>query len=155
MYTEDPFARSFCIGWVQAMHKVPNPTIVSHLPELIDPLFLFLTDAKPEIYVRCQRELEIFLELIKRDPPETEAFVLMINNLVVHVQSEHIRLQTMSVHWIRAFVHIHGETLFPYISGILAAILPNLSYDEEKRRSVTEAEYKSKYLYILLQFFCS
>ena len=108
------------------------------------PLFRFLTDSRPEIYVRCQKELEIFLDFIKSDPPGTEAFTQMVNNLVVHVQSDHIRLQTMSVHWIRAFVHISGSSLFPYISGVLTAILPNLSYDEEKRRSVSEQEYKSK-----------
>ena len=153
MYTEDPFGRMFCIGWVQAMHKVPNPTVVKFLPELIDPLFRFLMDPRPEIYVRCQRELENFLELVKQSPPEKEDFVLMVNNLVVHVQSEHIRMQTMSVHWIRAFVEISGPSVFPYTSGILAALLPNFSYDEERRRSVTEQEYRkigvmSKKLYM-------
>ena len=144
MYTDDQFGRSFCIGWVQAMHKVPSPTITKHLPEIIDPLFTFLTDSRSEIYVRCQTELEKFLGFIKNDPPSHEAFTLMVNNLVVHVQSDHIRPQTMSVHWIRAFAEISGQSLFPYISGILAAILPNLSYEEEKRRSVSEHEYKSK-----------
>ena len=123
--------------------QVPNPTITKHLPEIIDPLFKFLTDSRSEIYVRCQTELEKFLGFIKSDPPSPEAFTLMVNNLVVHVQSDHIRLQTMSVHWIRAFAEISGQSLFPYISGILAAILPNLSYEEDRRRSVTEHEYKS------------
>jgi hypothetical protein len=145
MYSEDQFARSFHLGWIQAMHKVPNSTIVTHLPEIIDPMFLILTDLRPEIYVRCQRELEKFLTFIKEDPPKPEAFTKMINVLVLHVQSEHIRLQTMSVHWIRAFAEISGPSLFPYISAILTAILPNLSYDEENRRSVKEDEYKSKY----------
>ena len=35
MYTEDQFARTFCIGWVQSMHKVPNPEIVKFLPDII------------------------------------------------------------------------------------------------------------------------
>ena len=143
MYTDDQFGRSFCIGWVQAMHKVPSPTITKHLPEIIDPLFTFLTDSNT-ISERSEIELEKFLGFIKTDPPNHEAFTLLLNNLVVHVQSDHIRPQTMSVHWIRAFAEISGQSLFPYISGILAAILPNLSYEEEKRRSVSEHEYKSK-----------
>ena len=172
MYTEDPFGRAFCIGWIQAMHKVANPTITMHLPEFLDPLFTFLTDIKVDIQVRCASELEKFLGFIKLDPPNNEAFTVMINHLVVHVQSDHIRLQTVSIHWIRTFAEINGQLLFPYISGILvsisfsttafkvksnrhiksdffpqAAILPNLSYEEEKRRSVTENEYKSNLNY--------
>jgi vacuole morphology and inheritance protein 14 len=57
MYTQHPFGRSFCIGWVHTMHKVPNPIILKYIPDLLDPMFLFLTDDKHEIYVRCQREL--------------------------------------------------------------------------------------------------
>ena len=63
MYTQHPFGRSFCIGWVHTMHKVPNPIILKYIPDLLDPMFLFLTDDKHEIYVRCQRELlVIFLK---------------------------------------------------------------------------------------------
>ena len=119
MFTEDPFGRAFCIGWIQAMHKVANPTITMHLPEFLDPLFTFLTDIKVDIQVRCASELEKFLGFIKLDPPNNEAFTVMINHLVVHVQSDHIRLQTVSIHWIRTFAEINGQLLFPYISGIL------------------------------------
>ena len=58
--------------------------------------------------VRCQRELLVFLDLIEKNPPQSEDFVKMVNNLVVHVQSNNIRMQTMSVHWLRAFVGIPG-----------------------------------------------
>ena len=108
MYTQHPFGRSFCIGWVHTMHKVPNPTILKYLPDLLDPMFLFLMDEKHEIYVRCQRELLVFLELIEKNPPQSEEFVKMANIMVVHVQSTNIRMQTMSVHWLRAFVGIPG-----------------------------------------------
>ena len=155
MYTQHPFGRSFCIGWVHTMHKVPNPIILKYIPDLLDPMFLFLTDDKHEIYVRCQRELLVFLDNIQNNPPQPEEFVKIVNNLVVHVQSGNIRMQTMSVHWLRAFVEISGTSLFPYISGILAAILPNLSYEAEDitRKDVTQQEHKrigvmSKKLYI-------
>ena len=95
---------------VHTMHKVPNPIILKYLPDLLDPMFLFLTDEKHEIYVRCQRELLVFLELIEKNPPQSEEFVKMVNNLVVHVQSNNIRMQTMSVHWLRAFVGIPGKS---------------------------------------------
>ena len=66
----------------------------------------------------------------------------------MHVQSGNIRMQTMSVHWLRAFVEISGTSLFPYISGILAAILPNLSYEAEDitRKDVTQQEHKRKFI---------
>jgi len=137
------------------MHKVPNPIILKYIPDLLDPMFLFLTDEKHEIYVRCQRELMVFLDNIQNNPPQPEEFVKIVNNLVVHVQSGNIRMQTMSVYWLRAFVEISGSSLFPYISGILAAILPNLSYEAEEnpRREATQLEHKrigvmSKKLYI-------
>ena len=155
MYTEDQFARSFCIGWVQAMHKVPNPRIVHHIPDIIDPLFRFLRDPRHEIYSRTQRELLVFIEAITKDPPsnDNDYIIKIVNNLVEHVQSPDIRVQTMSVHWIRAFAAISGPLLFSYISGILMAVLPNLSYDEQKRREVSEINYRkirieSKRLYM-------
>ena len=100
---------------VHTMHKVPNPIILKYLPDLLDPMFLFLTDEKHEIYVRCQRELLVFLDLIEKNPPQSEEFVKMVNNLVVHVQSNNIRMQTMSVHWLRAFVGIPGMYLLTYV----------------------------------------
>ena len=132
------------------MHKVPNPIILKYLPDLLDPMFLFLSDEKHEIYVRCQRELLVFLEMIKVNQPDREEFIKMVNNLVVHVQSDNIRMQTMSVHWLRTFVGISGISLFPYISGILAAILPNLGYKstEVKRKDVTSNEAQRMYLLI-------
>ena len=67
--------------------KVPNPIILKYIPDLLDPMFLFLTDDKHEIYVRCQRELLVFLHNIQNNPPQPEEFVKIVNSLVVHVQS--------------------------------------------------------------------
>lgn len=77
----------------------------------------------------------------------------MVHNLVNHVQSPHIRVQAMAVHWYREFVCLTPASVFPFTCDILSAILPNLSFDEEKRRSATEQEYKrirvlSKKLYM-------
>ena len=116
MYTQHPFGRSFCIGWVHTMHKVPNPIILKYIPDLLDPMFLFLTDDKHEIYVRCQRELLVFLDNNQNNPPQPEEFVKIVNNLVVHVQSGNIRMQTMSVHWLRAFVEISGKIFENFLS---------------------------------------
>ena len=51
----------------------------------------------------------MFLDNIQNNPPQPEEFVKIVNNLVVHVQSGNIRMQTMSVHWLRAFVEISGK----------------------------------------------
>ncbi len=147
MYSKDQFAREFNLGWVHAMHKVPNSTIVDHLPDILDPLLLIVTDERSEIYCRCQKELGTFLTIIKSEKkPNTEAFKQMLNVLAMHIQSQHIRLQTMSIIWIRHFLRINEPLIFPYISGILAAILPNLGHDEERRRTTSEEEYRRKLL---------
>ena len=154
MSTKDPFGRTFCIGWIQAMHVVRNPTLNNHLPEILDPLFAFLTDPKPEIVNQAKRELVGFLSKLKARTPEPEVFTLMTNSLVGHVQSKHSHVQLMSIIWIRAFVEISGLALYPYISRILAAILPNLNHSEELWKSLGRQEYNSEFILFMNLFIC-
>ena len=76
--------------------------------------------------------------------PEVIEFSRMINILVIHAQSEHVTLQIMAAQWILEFVRLSGNKMYPHISGILMAQLPNLVFDDERRRTMTEIQYKSE-----------
>ena len=55
MYSKDTFARAFNLGWIQAMYKVPNAqftVVTKHLPDILDPLFLILSDNSPDIFTK-------------------------------------------------------------------------------------------------------
>ena len=104
-----------------------------------------MRDPRQEIITRTQHELRVFLSKIKSDPPKEKTYIIrIVNNLVTHVQSDNVEVQEMAIQWIRAFAAFSGPLLFNYISGILTAVLPNLSFDEQKRRESGESMYKSK-----------
>ena len=48
----------------------------------------------------------------------------------------------MAAQWILEFVRLSGNKMYPHISGILMAQLPNLVFDDERRRTMTEMQYK-------------
>ena len=50
----------------------------------------------------------------------------------------------MAAQWIHEFVKLSGNVMLPYMPGILMAQLPNLVFDDERRRNMTEDQYKSK-----------
>merc|ERR1719381_107750 len=66
----------------------------------------------------------------------------MINILVIHAQSEHVTLQIMAAQRILELVRLSGNMMYPHIAGILMAQLPNLVFDDERRRTMTEIQYK-------------
>ena len=52
----------------------------------------------------------------------------------------------MAAQWIHEFVKLSGNVMLPYMPGILMAQLPNLVFDDERRRNMTEDQYKRKHL---------
>ena len=50
----------------------------------------------------------------------------------------------MAALWIHEFVKLSGNAMLPHMPGILMAQLPNLVFDDERRRSMTEDQYKRK-----------
>ena len=52
----------------------------------------------------------------------------------------------MAAQWIHEFVKLSGNVMLPHMPGILMAQLPNLVFDDERRRNMTEDQYKRKLL---------
>ena len=50
----------------------------------------------------------------------------------------------MAAQWIHEFVKLSGNVMLPHMPGILMAQLPNLVFDDERRRNMTEDQYKRK-----------
>ena len=50
----------------------------------------------------------------------------------------------MAAQWIHEFVKLAGNGMLPHMPGILSAQLPNMVFDDERRRNMTEDQYKRK-----------
>ena len=51
----------------------------------------------------------------------------------------------MAAQWIHEFVKLAGNEMLPHMPGILSAQLPNMVFDDERRRNMTEDQYKRKF----------
>lgn len=148
MYNKNVFARSFHLGWIAALKTVPESQLLPHLPDILDQLFMILSDKTLEIHSRCEKIMIEFLNEIKERMEDNDGktggiqFDMMINILVIHAQSEHVTLQIMAAQWILEFVRLSGNMMCPHMAGILMAQLPNLVFDDERRRTMTEIQYK-------------
>ena len=58
----------------------------------------------------------------------------------------------MAAQWIHEFVKLAGNEMLPHMPGILSAQLPNMVFDDERRRNMTEDQYKRKvYVHLLVR----
>lgn len=137
IYTKSPFGRQFVIGWISVLDAVPGLDFIIILPQILDGLFKILEDPTPEIKRITDTVLGEFLRSIKTNPARVD-FQAMINILIIHAQSMDELLQLTAITWIKEFVLLSGPLMLPYMSGILTAILPCLSYDGDTRRSIKE-----------------
>ena len=109
MYARTKFVRQFLVSWISLLDSVPDSQMVKHLPEFLDPLFNILEDTSPEISTLCENLLGEFLGHII-EKPELVDFPSMVNILITHSQSQNVKLQMMSITWIREFVSLAGRT---------------------------------------------
>ena len=109
MYARTKFVRQFLVSWISLLDSVPDSQMVKHLPEFLDPLFNILEDTSPEISTLCENLLGEFLGHII-EKPELVDFPSMVNILITHSQSQNVKLQMMSITWIREFVSLAGKT---------------------------------------------
>ncbi|XP_064641038.1 protein VAC14 homolog isoform X2 [Lineus longissimus] len=140
IYTKNPFARQFVVSWVSVLDAVPDINMIIFLPEILDGLFHILGDHSNEIRKMCDGVFGEFLRGIRKFPGHAN-YAAMINILIAHCQSggyTDALIQYTAILWIKEFVNLSSREMLPFASGILTAILPCLSYDDDERRNIRE-----------------
>ncbi|XP_074645513.1 protein VAC14 homolog [Tubulanus polymorphus] len=140
IYTKNAFARQFIVSWVAVLDAVPNMNMVVFLPEILDGLFYILGDQNIEIRRMCEALLGEFLQGIRRNPQNVD-YSAMVNILIAHCQSGGYiddLIQYTAIYWLKEFLQLSGRGMIPFASGILTAVLPCLSYDDDGRRNIYE-----------------
>jgi len=144
IYTEHPSARRFVVSWIDMLAAVPDIDMLNYLPELLDGLFVILSDPNAEIRRATESVMGEFLKEIAEHPDKVD-FAAMVNILIQHSQPKQsysqneLILQFTAVIWLRVFVTLSGRTMLPFASGILTAVLPCVAYEDEKRKAIREA----------------
>jgi len=144
IYTEHPSARRFVVSWIDMLAAVPDIDMLNYLPELLDGLFVILSDPNVEIRRATESVMGEFLKEITEHPDKVD-FAAMVNILIQHSQPKQsyshneLILQFTAVIWLRVFVTLSGRTMLPFASGILTAVLPCVAYEDEKRKAIREA----------------
>ncbi|KAK9497098.1 hypothetical protein O3M35_004475 [Rhynocoris fuscipes] len=135
LYSTNPFARQYIISWVSVLDAVPDIHLILFLPEILDGLFLMLSDS--DVNNMCESVLSEFLRSINRDPSQVD-FTKMINVLIAHSQTADETIQITALTWINDFIRLSGKKMLMYTSGILTAILPCLAFEGESKRNIRD-----------------
>jgi len=129
--TKDPFGRFFNLGWTKMMQNYSKCNFVEYLPDFINALFEYLADEKADIHVNADRVLERFLRDVRADPTAVE-LNKMVNFLILHAQTNNVRVQLVAVFWIREFLELGGAgSMMAHSAGILKAVLHSVANDEK------------------------
>lgn len=127
MYSNNPFAKQFVVSWIAFLQASPNFDVTQYLPDLLEGLFLILSDQNIEIRSMTSSVLQAFLNDI-RETDRTDISAL-VNILLVHTHSSEEIAQYTALTWLKEFVNLAGSTsLLPYASGLLSATLPRLAH---------------------------
>jgi vacuole morphology and inheritance protein 14 len=65
IYAVNPFTRSFLISWVTVLDSVPELELISYLPEFLDGLLGFVSDANEDVKMNASNILAEFLKEIR------------------------------------------------------------------------------------------
>lgn len=137
IYTKSSFARQFILSWLTVLDSVPDINMTIYLPEILDGVFQILSDSNAEIRKMCETLLaEMLLNISKQ--PDTADYSSMTNVLVFHSQSSECLLQYTAIMWLRDFIQLSGRTMLPFASGILTAVLPCLSFENQSWKQMVE-----------------
>lgn len=63
MYTIEPFAKKFLLGWLELFDDIPSSELITFLPNFLEPLIRFLMNKCPsDVRIETQNLLAIFLK---------------------------------------------------------------------------------------------
>eukprot|EP00037_Helgoeca_nana_P019458 m.190038 g.190038 ORF g.190038 m.190038 type:complete len:727 (-) comp24873_c0_seq1:1284-3464(-) len=138
VYTQDPNNRQFIVSWIQVLEGMPDLNMIVYLPTLLEGLFRILSDPNLEIRRMCEALLGEFLR--KVDSPRVTNFQAMVRIVLRFCISDDRITKLMAISWLHNFTSIGKEQMQPYMSEILGAVLPAVSYSvDAKLRELASA----------------
>ncbi|XP_065827401.1 protein VAC14 homolog [Oscarella lobularis] len=137
IHSNNQFVRSFVVQWVNLLNAVPQVDMLKYLPELLDGLFLILSDKNTDIRKMCDVRLAEFLKEIE-DSANSVNFTAMANILVIHSQSADELTQKTALQWISRFLQLAGRQMLPFCAGFLSSILPCVAHTGDRLQEIRE-----------------
>ncbi|KAA6422218.1 MAG: VAC14 protein [Trebouxia sp. A1-2] len=125
----NPYKRQFLISWISVLASVPDIDMLQYLPELLEGLMGMLSDTNREIRQATGKALQEFLLEIQSSP--NVEYGELADILVKEAQSADEVTRMTALRWLRAFVIQAKDQLMPYYAIILAAVLPNVSHNNQ------------------------
>ncbi|KAF9168300.1 hypothetical protein DFQ26_009519 [Actinomortierella ambigua] len=65
VYAQNPWTRNYLVTWIAVLDSIPDLELVSFLPDFLDGLLYFLSDANPDVRTLTQTLLNNFLSEIR------------------------------------------------------------------------------------------
>ncbi|KAL3925851.1 MAG: hypothetical protein SGILL_000133 [Bacillariaceae sp.] len=135
----NPYIRQLIVGWITLLDSVPDINMLDYLPDFLDGLFNMLSDSNREIRQAADSALSEFLkELTSSTVTE---FGPIISILVFQCRSKEPLNRLTAITWLAELIHhpySGGDSLLPYHSDILGAIMCCISDGEIEIRLVAE-----------------
>ena len=130
LYAKKPLAQRFVVTWVQLLNDIPSIDMLIYLPELLDGLFVILSEQTIEIKQMTESVLSEFKGKLLADPSQVD-LTSMVQVLVVQSESREPLVQLIAITWLKEFVNLISQdanksNLLPFASSLLSAILPCL-----------------------------
>ncbi|CAF3511856.1 unnamed protein product [Rotaria sordida] len=140
IYVRNAFTRQFIVSWVSLLTSVPEFDMVQYLPEIMDGLFHILGDPNPEIRKSCEILFSEFLTILKTSQVQPDMFEDMTRILIQNSQSSDDLIQYTALHWLREFLNMPKchQVLLPHSAGLLSAVLPCFSYEDDNHMTITK-----------------
>lgn len=138
IYVVNALVRQFLLGWIQVLNSVPDIDLIKDLPEILDGIFVMLSDKKKEIRRQADNVLSEFLREVKT--ADDVAYGSLVKILIPHCSASDDMTRLSAVTWVGDFISVGERRLLPYADALVGGILPSLAHDvAEIRHAAFEA----------------
>lgn len=124
IYTINSSNRRFIITWLSTVLTIPNFSIKSYIPEVIDGIFKSLDDSSQAVR---DITISVLTELLEKLDPESETETnigSIINTMVIHTSSTNTITRKMAIIWLNEICKSYDYRILPNLSAFLISILP-------------------------------
>ncbi|TKR92998.1 hypothetical protein L596_007535 [Steinernema carpocapsae] len=138
-YAEVSSSRRFVVSWLNTLLTVPEFNVLVYLPEVLDQLFLILSDEDSAVKDVTKSVLGQFLGLLGKAPEGKTDIRALINILIIHAgpRSSLLARQTALI-WMERFVTLFGQKILPNLSHYLTVVLPCIHDSQLKAKDLNK-----------------